>query len=47
MDFFKEIKTEEQAYLLGLLKTDGYVKKGKGETVIGISLKAEELKNIL
>lgn len=42
VNFFKEIKTEEQAYLLGLLKTDGYVKKGKGETVIGISLKAED-----
>lgn len=26
-DFFKDIKTEEQAYLLGLLFTDGYIKQ--------------------
>lgn len=26
-DFFEKIDTEEKAYWLGLLKTDGYIKK--------------------
>lgn len=28
-DFFENIDSEEKAYLLGLLKTDGFVKKRK------------------
>lgn len=42
-DFFTNITTEEQAYLLGLFKTDGYIKKrSKGQTLVGISLKSSD-----
>lgn len=44
--YFSQIDTEEKAYLLGLLKTDGYVKVGKGSPRIGISLKADDLQMI-
>lgn len=41
-DVFEVIDTEEKAYILGLLKTDGYVKKRKNSYCIGISLKEED-----
>lgn len=55
-DFFEKIDTEEKAYLLGLLKTDGYVKNSKtlrGSKKWGITLKAtdccllEQIKTII
>lgn len=45
-DYFSTIDTEEKAYLLGLFKTDGYIKTGKGSPRIGISLKKSDLKMI-
>lgn len=46
-NFFEEINTEEKAYLLGLLTTDGYVKHPKGNNfVIGISLQIKDLEMI-
>ena len=41
-DFFKDITTEEQAYLLGLFKTDGYVHYRKDSYVVGIMLKSSD-----
>ena len=39
-DFFEVIDTEEKAYLLGLMTTDGYVKvySNRNSNTIGISL---------
>lgn len=42
-DFFSCIDTEEKAYLLGLLKTDGYIKMRNNSPTIGIQLKKEDL----
>lgn len=42
-DFFSCIDTEEKAYLLGLLKTDGYIKTRRDTPTIGIQLKKEDL----
>ncbi len=44
-DFFNEITTEEQAYIVGLLKTDGYVKNNKNGNALacwGICLKESD-----
>lgn len=43
-DFFETIDTEEKAYLLGLLTTDGYVKnlKSRNNFTIGISLQVDD-----
>lgn len=41
-DFFANITTEEQAYLLGLLKTDGYIQYKKGYWLVGIMLKSSD-----
>lgn len=43
-DFFENIDSEEKAYLLGLLKTDGFIKKGKDnrQSRWGISLKESD-----
>ena len=43
-DFFEKIDSEEKAYLLGLLKTDGFIKKGKNgrQSRWGISLKESD-----
>lgn len=38
-NYFSQIDNEEKAYFLGLLKTDGYIKKGHR---VGISLKEED-----
>lgn len=40
--YFENINTEEKAYFLGLLKTDGYIKHGKGNDRVGIQLKRED-----
>lgn len=46
-DYFEKIDTEEKAYFLGLLFSDGYVKKDeKRSPMIGISLKVSD-KDIL
>lgn len=42
-DFFEEIKTEEQAYLLGLFYTDGFI---KNNGTIGIFLQESDLELI-
>lgn len=41
-DFFEKIDTEEKAYWLGLLKTDGYIKKRQNSSRVGICLKRED-----
>ena len=43
-DFVEKIDSEEKAYLLGLLKTDGFIKKGKNgrQSRWGISLKESD-----
>lgn len=41
-DYFETIDTEEKAYFLGLMITDGYVKEKKGSNLFGISLKSED-----
>ena len=41
-DFFEKIDTEEKAYWLGLLKTDGYIKKRGNSFRVGICLKRED-----
>ena len=43
-DFFEKIDSEEKAYLLGLLKTDGFIKKGKDnrQSRWGVSLKESD-----
>ena len=38
LDFFKEIKSKEQSYLLGIMYSDGYISKIRNNKIFGLKV---------